>query len=203
MSQYDTFPVDADYSVTRSKESNVLSAKLDSGRLYLRQKGPPRRIIDLVFNRRSRVDWASIENFRLAHMSDFFTWLDKSAEPGPRSYSVYFNTEPTYEEVGNEQVNIKCQLIEAAGQPMLTYPDFGSTPPGTSHNLPLSSAQNLGANGYQWLYAGYGYRVNGTFASIFLDEADATAFPTNIAVPLGLHRVRVVGGAPTSLDYMI
>ena len=202
MSQYDTFPVDADFTVTRTKESNVLSAKLDSAREYFRQKGPPRRVFTLVFNRRSRVDWASIENFRLAHMTDFFTWLDKSAEPAQRSYSVYFNTEPIYEEVGNEQVNIKCELIEAAGQPMLTYPDFGSAPPGTSLNLPLASAQNLGANGYQWLYAGYGYRVNGTPGTIFLDEAVAGANP-NIAVPLGLHRVRVVGGTPTSLDYMI
>jgi hypothetical protein len=198
----DTFPVDADYTVTRTKESNVLRARLDSALEYFRQKGPPRRIFMLVFNRRSSADWHSIENFRLSMMTDFFTWIDKTAN---RSYSVFFDTEPTYEEAGNEMVNIKLQLIEAAGAAMETYPTFAAGNPYIS--IPVASAVDLGVNGWQFLYAGYGFRVNptsgGGYTSIYLDEVVTGAGTTNEAVPLGLHRVRVMGGAPTSLDYLI
>ena len=187
----DTFPVDADYTVTRTKESNVLRARLDSALEYFRQKGPPRRIFMLVFNRRSSADWHSIENFRLSMMTDFFTWIDKTAN---RSYTVFFDTEPTYEEAGNEMVNIKLQLIEAAGAAMATYPTFAAGNPYIS--IPVASAVDLGVNGWQFLYAG-GY------TSIYLDEVVTGAGTTNEAVPLGLHRVRVVGGAPTSLDHLI
>ena len=198
----DTFPVDADYTVTRTKESNVLRARLDSALEYFRQKGPPRRIFMLVFNRRSSADWHSIENFRLSMMTDFFTWIDKTAN---RSYSVFFDTEPTYEEAGNEMVNIKLQLIEAAGAAMATYPTFAA---GNHYiSIPVASAVDLGVNGWQFLYAGYGFRVNptsgGGYTSIYLDEVVTGAGTTNEAVPLGLHRVRVVGGAPTSLDHLI
>jgi hypothetical protein len=197
----DTFPIDADYAVTRTKESNVLRAKLDSAREYFRQKGPSRRVFTLLFNRRSVADWRAIENFRLSMMTDFFTWIDKTAN---RSFSVYFDTEPTYEEVGNEMVNIKLQLIEAVGAAMATYPAFGSGNPYVT--LPAAGALDLGSDGKQFLYSGYGYRVNptgGTYSSIYLDEVVTGAGTTNEYVPLGLHRVRVVGGAPTGIDYLI
>jgi hypothetical protein len=194
----DVFPVDADFTVTRTKESNVLRAKVDSAREYFRQKAPPRRIFTLVFNRRSAAESAAIESFRLAHMADFFTWIDKSAN---RSYSCWFDTEPIYEEIGNQQVNIKCQLIEAAGMPMATYPSFASGNPWIS--IPVANAFDLGSDGMQFIYTGYGFRVNGTFTQIYLDETSIGGASLNEAVPLGLHRVRVVGGSPVSVDYLI
>src|SRR5690242_398607 len=104
MSATELFPVDPDYSVTRTRETNVLRTRVDSAREFFRQKAAARRIFDLVFTRRPIADWHSIENFRLAHMTDYFTFVDKTAN---RRFSVFFNTEPVYEEAGNEQVNIR------------------------------------------------------------------------------------------------
>ena len=195
MAVNDAFPVDADYTVTRTKESNVLRGRLESAREFFRQKAAPRRIFALVFNRRAKSDWDAIETFRLRMLTEFFTLHDKTAN---RKYSVYFDGEPTYEESGNEEHTIRVQLIEAVGAVMLQYPAFATEPFG---NIPVAQALDLGTNGKQFLYAGYGFRVNGSFTSVFLDEAAASG--TKEDVPLGLHRVRVVGGSPTSLDYLI
>ena len=198
MSATDLFPVDPDYSVTRTKETNVLRSRVDSAREFFRQKAAPRRIFDLVFARRPVADWRSIENFRLAHMSDFFTFTDKTAT---RSFSVFFNTEPIYEEAGNEQFNIRLQLIEAVGVAMATYPSFAAGNPFA--NISAAHASNLGGNGIQFVYAGYGYRVNGSVSQIYLDDALTGGENPKLDVVLGLHRVRIVGGAPASLDYLI
>lgn len=198
MSANDTFPVDADYAVTRTKESNVLRGRVESAREYFRQKAAPRRIFDLVFSRRSKADWDLIEQFRLQMMTDFFTFTDKTAN---RSYSVLFNSEPVYEEAGHEQINIRLQLIEAVGADMATCPSFASGNPFATVNV--NQATDLGANGKQFLYAGYGYRVNGSFTQIYLDEVLTGGENPKTDVALGLHRVRVVGGEPASLDYLI
>ena len=198
MAANDTFPVDPDYTVTRSKEANVLRGRVESAREYFRQKAAPRRIFWLVFNRRAKADWDAIENFRLALLTDFFTFHDKTAG---RKYSVRFDGEPLYEESGNEEHTIRVQLIEAVGAAMQAYPDFSGAYPAA--NLPVSQALDLGASGKVFVYAGYGYRVNGSFTSVYLDEADTGGANPNLPVALGLHRVRVVGGAPTSLDYLL
>ena len=195
-------PVDADFAVTRTKEANVLRGRVESAREFHRQKAPPRRVFVLVFHHRAKSDWDLIEEFRLKMLnaggSHFFTYDDKTAG---RKYSVYFDAEPVYEEAGNETHNIRVQLIEAAGVAMNTYPSFAAGNP--SVNLPVSQATDLGANGKQWLYAGYGYRVNGTFSQIYLDEVLTGGENPKTDVVLALHRVRVVGGAPTSIDYLI
>ena len=198
MAAGDTFPIDPDYTVTRTKESNVLRGRVESAREFLRQKAAPRRVFVLLFQRRAKADWDSIEQFRLKMMTDFFTFYDKTAD---RKYSVYFDQEPVYEEVGNEEHTIRVQLIEAVGAAMQQYPSFAAGNPFAT--IPVSQALDLGANGKQFVYAGYGYRVNGTFTQIFLDELLTGGENPKTDVVLGLHRVRVVGGAPTSLDYLI
>lgn len=198
MGASDNFPVDADYTVTRTKESNVLRGRVESAREYLRLKAAPRRHFVLLFNQRAKADWTSIENFRHKMLTDFFTFDDKTTG---RKYSVYFDGEPVYEEVGNEAFNCRAQLIEAVGAAMQLYPTFAAGNP--SVNLPVASAEDLGANGKLWVYGGYGYRVNGTFTQIYLDELLTGGEAPKTDVVLGLHRVRVVGGAPTSLDYLI
>lgn len=198
MSVTDLFPVDPDYSLTRTIETNVLRTRVDSAREFFRQKSAPRRVFDLVFTRRSVQDWRSIESFRLAHMTDFFTFADKTAN---RSFSVFFNTEPVYEEAGNQQVNIRLQLIEAVGVAMSIYPSFASGNPFAS--ISAANATYLGVNGFQFLYAGYGYRVNGSFSQIYLDDVLTGGDNPKLDVVLGLHRVRIVGGSPASLDYLI
>ena len=197
MAATDNFPVDPDYTVTRGKESNVLRGRVESAREFLRQKAAPRRIFGLVFNRRAKADWDAIEAFRLQMMTDYFTFNDKTAG---RKYSVYFDGEPSYEETGNEEHTIRVQLIEAVGAAMQTFPDFSGAYP--SGNLPVSAALDLGANGKVFQYAGYGYRVNGSYTSIYIDEFLTGGESPKIDVVLGLHRVRVVG-SPTSLDYLI
>jgi hypothetical protein len=198
MSSTDLFPVDPDYAVTRTIETNVLRTRVDSAREFFRQKAATRRIFDLVFSRRPVEDWRSIENFRLAHMADYFTFADKTVN---RSFSVFFNTEPVYEEAGNEQFNIRLQLIEAVGASMAIFPSFAAGNPFAT--IFAANATDLGSNGIQFVYAGYGYRVNGSFSQVFLDDSLTAAENPKLDIALGLHRVRIVGGAPTSLDYLI
>jgi hypothetical protein len=115
---------------------------------------------------------------------------------------MYFHSEPMVSIVGNETYDIRVELIEAVGVAMSLYPSFtGGNYPFV--NLPVAQAQDLGANGKLWIYGGYGYRVNGTFTSIYLDELLTGGESPKEDVVLGLHRVRVVGGTPTSLDYLI
>jgi hypothetical protein len=198
MAASDLFPIDPDYTVTRTKEANVLRGRVESAREFFRQKAAPRRVFGLMFHRRAKADWEVIENFRLAMLTDFFTFDDKTAG---RTYSVRFDGEPIYEETGYEEHTIRVQLAEAVGVAMQVYPDFSGAYP--SVNLPVSQALDLGANGKVFVYAGYGYRVNGSFTSIYLDELLTGGESPKTDVVLGLHRVRVVGGAPTSLDYLI
>ena len=198
MAASDNFPVDPDYTVTRSREGNVLRGRVDSAREFFRQKAAARRVFGLVFNRRPKSDWDAIENFRLTMLTDFFTFFDKTAN---RKYSVYFDGEPAYEETSNEEHTIRVQLIEAVGVAMQTYPDFSGVYPNAS--LPVSAALDLGANGKVFIYSGYGYRVNGSYTSIYLDELLTGGESPKTDVVLGLHRVRVVGGSPTSLDYLL
>ena len=198
MAASDTFPIDPDYTVTRTKETNVLRGRVESAREFLRQKAAARRIFLLVFNRRAKADWDSIENFRHKMLTDFFTFHDKTAN---RKYSVYFDQEPLYEEAGNEEHTIRVQLSEAVGMALQEYPSFAAGNPFAT--IPAAQALDLGADGKQFVYAGYGYRVNGTFTSIYLDEQLTGGENPKTDVVLGLHRVRIVGGAPTSLDYLM
>ena len=198
MSATDTFPIDPDYTVTRTKEANVLRGRVESAREFFRQKAAARRIFILVCNRRAKADWDSIEQFRHTMLTDFFTFHDKTAN---RKYSVYFDQEPLYEEAGNKEHTIRVQLIEAVGAAMQEYPSFAAGNPFAA--IPAAQGLDLGADGKQFVYAGYGYRVNGTFTSIYLDEQLTGGENPKTDVVLGLHRVRIVGGAPTSLDYLI
>ena len=198
MAATDFFPVDPDYTVTRSAEANVLRGRVESAREFFRRKAAPRRVFLLLFQRRAKAEWNAIERFRLRMMTDFFTFEDKTAN---RKYSVYFDQEPVYEEVGHEEHTIRVQLIEAVGVAMNQYPSFAAGNPfGT---VPASQALNLGADGLQFVYAGYGYRVNGTYSQVYLDDLLTGGESPKTDVVLGLHRVRVVGGAVTGLDYLI
>lgn len=199
-----TFPVDADYSSGMGREGNLLRGRVESAREFRRQKAAPRRIVSLVFLRRPRADWILIENFYLQYLTDFFTWHDKSSALGAfagRKYSMYFHAEPQVVEVGFEQYDIRVELIEAVGVAMNTYPDFAGNFP--SVNILVASAVDLGGNGKLFTYAGFGYRVNGSFTQIYLDELLTGGENPKTDVVLGLHRVRVVGGTPTSLDFLI
>jgi hypothetical protein len=184
--------------VTRTAEANVLRGRVESAREFFRRKAAPRRVFLLLFQRRAKADWDSIEQFRLRMTADFFTFEDKTAG---RQYSVYFDQEPVYEEVGHEEHTIRVQLIEAVGAGMNLYPSFAAGNPFGS--VPVSQALDLGANGKQFVYAGYGYRVNGSYSQIYLDDLLTGGESPKTDVVLGLHRVRVVGGAPTSVDFLI
>ncbi|MBI3935098.1 MAG: hypothetical protein HY316_10440 [Acidobacteria bacterium] len=194
----DFFPVPSDYGFQLTREANLLRGRAESGHEFLREKGAPQRIFVLVFNGRKKSDWDVIQNFRHAMRTDFFTYEDKEAG---RKYSVYFHTEPEVQIIGNQRYAIRLSLIEAIGVAMQTYPDFGGSYPFV--NIPVAQAQDLGANGKLFLYGGYGYRVNGSFTSIYLDEQLTGGENPKTDVVLGLHRVRVVGGSPISLDYLI
>jgi len=208
MATSDTFPVDPGYGSLLTRESNVLRGRVESAREYLRQKAAPRRIWAVVWPEHPVADWQAMENFRHKMLGDFFTFHDKDTIVTGftgRKYSVIFHGEPTYERAGYETINMRCEIIEQIGAAMATYPTLtGGFYP--SINLLTAAAEDLGASGKQWIYPGYGFRVNGTFTTVYLDEVDVTGSLASgmlTAVALGLHRLRVVGGAPTSLDYLI
>jgi hypothetical protein len=202
MGASDQFPVDCDYGYEVGREGNVLRGRVESAREYFRQRAAPRRVFALVFSGRPRSDWTSIENFWHKMAVDFFTIHAKeSGGIGGRKYSVVFNGPPAAQVSGFEEFDIRCEVIEAVGAAMYVYPDFSGYYPYI--NIPVASALDLGGSGKLFTYAGYGYRVNGTFTTIYLDEVATAGEVPNLPVPLGLHRVRVVGGAPTSIDYLI
>jgi hypothetical protein len=198
MSAADIFPVDPDYTVTRTLQSNVLRTRLESGKELLRQKTAPQRVFTLIFNRRAQSDWQAIEQFRLRMLTDYFTFQDKTAG---RNYSVFFDEEPVFEETGFEEHTIRLQLAEAIGAGMSQYPSFGSG--AAFQTIPAAKATDLGAEGLVFTYSGYGYRVNGSYSQLYLDEQLTGGESPKTDVVLGLHSIRVVGGAPSSLDYLV
>lgn len=198
MAASDLFPVDPDYTVTRSLQSNLLRGRLESGREFRRQKAAPQRVFTLLFHRRAKADWDAIEQFRQRMLADFFTFHDKTAN---RQFSVYFDGDPIYEEAGYEEHTIRLQLLEAVGMAMSTYPSFAAGHPYAT--ISVAQTTDLGAAGKQFLYTGYGYRVNGSYSQIYLDDLLTGGENPKTDVVLGLHRVRIVGGAPVSLDYLL
>jgi len=207
MASSDTFPVDPDYGSVLSHEPNVLVGRVESARTYLRQKAAPRRVFGLVWQRHPMSDFNLIDDFYHKMLADFFTYHWKESALGAftgRKFSVEFASQPVYQFAGFEQIDIRCEVIEKVGAAMALYPTFaGDYPFG---NKLTAAATDLGAEGKLWIYAGYGYRVNGSgpYPDIFLDEvSQGGGATTGTSVPLGLHRLRVKGGTPTSLDYLI
>lgn len=198
MGASDYFPIDPDYTVTRSLRPNLLRVRLESGREIVRQKSAPQRLFTLVFNRRPKADWQAIEDFRLSMMTDYFSFQDKTAN---RTYSVHFEEEPVFEETGFEEHTIRLQLVEAVGAGASSYPTFLAGNP--FQTILASQATDLGPNGLLFTYSGYGYRVNGPFTQIYLDDLLTGGENPKTDVVLGIHHVRILGGPPTSLDYLI
>lgn len=198
MGASDIFPVDPDYTVTRSLRPSLLRLRLESGREILRQKAAPQRLFTLVFNRRPKSDWVAIEEFRLRMMTESFSFLDKTAN---RAYAVHFDEEPIYEETGFEEHTIRLQLVEAVGAGVSTYPSFAAGHP--YQTIPASQATDLGVDGLLFTYSGYGYRLNGPYSQIYLDDILTGGENPKTDVVLGTHHIRVVGGPPTSLDYLL
>jgi hypothetical protein len=106
-----------------------------------------------------------------------------------------------FEETGHEEHTIRLQLTEAVGVGLLTYPSFANGDPYLT--IPVSQAIDLGASGRVFTYSGYGYRVNGAYSQIYLDDILTGGESPKTDVVLGLHHVRVVGGPPSSLDYLL
>lgn len=199
-----TFPVDCDFGFSYDREDNRLVGRVESARRFTRVKAYSPRVVSLVFQRRPRADWTSIENFYLQYQADFFTWHDKDSAVGAfagRKYSMEFLSKPVCRAVGFEQYDIEVVLIEAIGKAMNTYPDFGGNFPYAT--IAVANAVDLDVSGKMFTFGGYGYRVNGSFTQIYLDEILTGGENPKTDVVPGLHRVRVVGGPPTSLDFLI
>ncbi len=182
MAETDIFPVDPDYTVSRSREPNVLVSRVESGEEFRRTRAPLRRVFDLGFQERPYADWTLIENFRLTHRETHFTFVDKSQ--GNRDFSCYFLGEPQYDEVGNEQVNIRLQLIEAVNQNLRNYPQ---TP---LHTLPSSKITSA-SDGKVAVYPGYGFKIAGSFITdVEVDGVSVGNTLQKFDLPLALHTLK-------------
>ncbi len=183
MAETDVFPVAPDYVFSRTREPNVAEFQAASREAFRRTTAPLRRVFDLSFGQRAVADWTAIENFRLEHRDSFFTFVDVTQ--GDRDFSCLFLGEPRYDEIGFERVNIRLQLIEAAGVALRTYP---STP---LINLPTSEGVDVG-DGIIFVYPGYGFKITGSgVTDIELDGVSIGATLQKFDVPLLLHQLKV------------
>lgn len=195
MPETDTFPVDADYVVSRTREATVLVHRAASGETIKRRKAPSRRVFDLVFHARPVADWQAIESFRLRFAESFFDFHDKSSA-GNRHYSCEFAAEPTYNEIGNDQVDIIVQLVEACGVPLAVYPE---TP---LIEIPTSQLQTVSDGKVLW-YAGYGYKITGSgITDVELDDVSLGADLEKFDVPLLTHKLKIqpAGATVTKIE---
>jgi hypothetical protein len=195
MAETDTFPVDADYVVGRTREATVIAYRAASGETIKRRKAPSRRVFNLAFHSRPGSDWELIENFRLAMAETFFDFHDKSSA-GDRHYSCEFGGEPTYNEIGNDQFDISVQLVEACGVPLDTYP---STP---LIEIPTSQLQTVSDGKVLW-YAGYGYKITGSgISDVELDDVSLGVDLEKFDVPLLTHKLKIqpAGATVTKLE---
>ena len=184
MATTDIFPVDPDYPVGRSREPGLSLFVAASGEQIRRTTRPLGRVLDLSFHSRAVADWTAIEDFRLAMHKDFFTFEDKSLSPS-RDFSCYFAGEPTYDEAGNEEVNIRVALLEAPGKALRTYPQ---TP---LIDLPLSEGVTV-TGGEMFTYPGYGYKITGTgVTDVELDGVSVGATLQKFDVPLLFHSLLI------------
>ena len=182
MAETDIFPVDPDYAVSRGREGNVLVSRVESGEEFRRTRAPLRRVFDLGFQSRPVSEWTLVENFRLTHRETHFTFVDKSQ--GDRDFSCFFLGEPSYDEIGNEQVNIRVQLVEAVNQKLRNYPQ---TPLLTLPTVKITSA----ADGKVAVYPGYGYKLTGSFITdVEIDGVSHGATLQKFDLPLGLHTLK-------------
>lgn len=153
-----------------------------------------------------------------------------------RRFPVVFAAEPEFELVGHEAWNIRVSLLEAVGRPLATgtYPDPAAGHPSffleedgdfavaLAGSWPIAAQANAhggqeASNGntnttdaFQFLYAGYGFRLWARKASdlgilrVLVDETDlgtvdlyaaapaaSAALLTKLDLPLGLHRVKL------------
>ena len=184
MATTDIFPVDPDWPVVRTRRPNRAAFTAASGEVVQRTIGPLNRILDLSFGSRALADWTSIEDFRLAQHQEFFTFEDKSLSPS-RDYSCHFAGEPTYAEAGNEEVDIRVRLIEAAGEALRNDP---TTPLIT---LPLAEGVTV-TGGEMFTYPGYGYKITGSgVTDVELDGVSVGATLEKFDVPVLFHQLLV------------
>jgi hypothetical protein len=198
MSELDNFPLEPDYSIVREHEVGVANLVSEDKSLVHVFTAPARRRFSLQFTKRLKAEFDSILSFRNSHLGDFFTYHDTTLG---RKFSVYFDEEPVYRETASCRYTIDVEFLEAVNKALAEYPSFSYGHPfGT---ILTADAIDLGGSGKLFFYSGYGLRVQGSYTAIFIDEAATDNSSVQLVVPLGLHRVRITGGPPTSVDYLV
>lgn len=195
MSEAQVFPVDPDFTVARTRQVDLAAFRAQGGEAFLRPNAPSVRVFNLQFQSRPVSDWALIENFRLEHLDDFFTFVDKSKSEGARDYTCWFAGEPSYDEVGNEEVNIAAVLVEAVNKPLRTYP--------TVPLLDLPSSKIVSITGGKTVtYSGYGFSASISGASTMeLDGSSIGVVSSKFDVPLGVHTLKVTPGTASISNF--
>ncbi|MDA1312478.1 MAG: hypothetical protein O2968_03995 [Acidobacteria bacterium] len=120
MAETDVLPIDPDYPVGRSRLEGRATFVSESGERIVRAVAPYARVFDLSFGALSYADWVTLNEFMLAHHSDYFTFVDKS--DANRDYTVLHEGWPAESEIGYESVNNQVRLVEQPGKPLRNYP---------------------------------------------------------------------------------
>jgi len=110
MAVTDVFPLTPSYSIPRKLRDRKVRQPVESGKMYVRSKGTDQWILDLV-GIGSSADMTTLLNFYEAQATDIFKFQDKSFSPQVDRI-VVFAAPPEWDEVGYEQFEWKCTLVE-------------------------------------------------------------------------------------------
>jgi hypothetical protein len=181
----DSFPLTPDYAMPMGYARDGILRGETPGKQFARVNAAPRRRWSLVFNGRPWSEWEQIEVFYRQVDSDFFLWIHPQQA---RHYGARFSAAPQHRWVGNENVDIACEIEEAAGVD-LGGGNYPATPVVT-----LPPARFISTTtGLVIAYGGYGFEITVAGASdIELDGVSLAGVPaTKYDVVLGLHRLEV------------
>jgi hypothetical protein len=178
----DSFPLTPDYAMPMGYARDGILRGETPGKQFARVNAAPRRRWSLVFNGRPWSEWEQIEAFYRQVDSDFFLWIHPQQS---RHYGARFSGAPQHRWVGNENVDIACEIEEASGVTLDTWPH---TPLVT---LPVARFIST-TTGLVIAYGGYGFEITQTGAAdVELDGVSLGVVASKYDVALGLHRLEV------------
>lgn len=209
MPETDVFPLSPDYTIPEQWDEGVLRSRTMGRKDHQRLVAPPQRLFRLFFRERPTTEKETLLTWyrKFEHTwfrFDYATYLVESGSYLSRSFPVIWGAAPRMELISNEAWDMEVELVEAVERalPVANYPTFTAGHPYAA----VTEYRDSGSDRYI-LYGGYGFRtVSAGSATIELDGVSLGTAPiTKTDVPLGLHQVKVVGGAggSASLEVLI
>jgi hypothetical protein len=193
-----------DYGWDRQK-SDLLRARMASGKIYPRRGGVQGRVWNFQWNKRLSADAEYLDQWAAQYEDSYFTIVDWDL-PTPRYYTVSFTGPIKVSPAGHQQYNVTGQIEERAGKAVFQYPAgwgtdsifieekdsegnplvwltgaWGTQGAGNGHHGTSAYFSNTADNIAEWIYMGYGFRfwsVRRTDSGIVEISLDGTVLTT-------------------------